>query len=69
MRGTETPKRIVTNFCTGVEVCPLPIFMTIVAGFGRGGGSNFGLLHLLASSFLRHTNLYKKYKFWRFRGS
>ena len=59
MRGNETPRRIVTNFCTGVggprrnHLCQL-LWLSLM-GFERGGGSNFGFLHWLALSPLQHS--------------
>jgi len=52
--------RIVTNFCTGVQKGPwrnhlCQLLWLSLMGFERGGGSNFGFLHWLASSPLQHS--------------
>jgi len=58
MRGNESPGRIVTKFCTGVGVHDVitsaNFYDCRLWGFERGGGSNFGYLHWLASSPLQH---------------
>jgi len=44
MRGTETTKRIVTNFCTGVwvhDVSTSATFMTVAYGFWAWRGVKF----------------------------
>ena len=62
MRGNETPGRIVTNFCTGVEVHDVitcaDLYYDRLWGLGvAGGGSIFGFLHRLTSSHLQHCRM------------
>ena len=57
MRRSETPARIVTNFWSwGPRRNHMsPFVLRSHTGFERGGGSNFGFLHLLASSPLQRS--------------
>ena len=60
IRGNEPPGLIVTNFCTGIGVHDVITYANFydsrIRGFGVvGWGSNFGLLHWLASSRLQHS--------------
>ena len=59
MRENDPPWQNVTNFCTDVgaprrnHLCRF--VLRSLTGFGRGGWSNFGFLHWLASSPLQHS--------------